>query len=568
MKPLFKIYLCLFASLCFIAACDDSDEEGISGFTIDAQEFTLGATGGMESVKVASGTKWVAKVNQPWVKVMPANGVGSTNCEIVVDSTLSNDVRHAVVTFVPEGQSKQELKIHQTGYGKMIGLDKYEVEVASMANEDKRYFDISVTTNVKFKVDYPLMGSWVTTTKRNPDISLDYGARPRTIKMRFKWDMNTDPKERIASIKFLPVNEEDELEKEVALTIKQEASPEITDDRRGDSIAIVIASTKLRSMISWDTSERLDYWAGITVWERTDKGVTPEQIGRVRSVEFKMLNTKEELPAEIGKIKYLETLVVYGNTNTMLLPSPYRIGNALAGLKYLRNLTISALGITTISKTELESSRKDLITLDLSGNNFTTIPYDLTPANFPGLLNLSLTGNRRYSTITDLSTETRDNPGLCIDASSSTLKNLLKWKNLKSLSLSYNLIYGKLPTFINSYNGSPEYGVSTYTDEDIQQNDTLMSASEEVKAKLKTIPNILPNAEHFSINLNFLTGDDLPDWLLYHPRFARFDPFTLIYTQDSGKDKSGNIPGFKNEPSNLEWFYERYPKARPTLTDN
>mgnify|MGYP006910462112 FL=1 len=35
------------------------------------------------------------------------------------------------MTFVPEGQSKQELKIHQTGYGKMIGLDKYEVEVAS-----------------------------------------------------------------------------------------------------------------------------------------------------------------------------------------------------------------------------------------------------------------------------------------------------------------------------------------------------------------------------------------------------------------------------------------------------
>ena len=567
MKPLFNIYLCLFASLLFIAACNDSDEEGITGFTIDTQEVTLGATGGMEPIKVASGTKWVAKVDKPWVKVMPANGVGSTNCEIVVDSTLSNDVRHAVVTFVPEGQPKQELKIHQTGYGKMIGLDKYEVEVPNMGNADKRYFDISVTTNVEFKVDYPLIGSWVTTTKRNPDISLDYGARPRTIKMRFKWEMNTDPQERIASIKFLPVNEADELEKEVTLTVKQEAAPEITDDRRGDSIAIVIASTKLRSMTNWDASERLDYWLGVTVWEKTDKGVTPEQLGRVRSVEFRMLNTKEELPAEIGKIKYLETLVVYGNTNTMLLPSPYRIGNALAGLKYLRNLTISALGITTISKTELESSRKDLITLDLSGNNFTTIPYDLTPANFPGLLNLSLTGNRRYSTITDLSTETRDNPGLCIDASSSTLKNLLKWKNLKSLSLSYNLIYGKLPTFINSYNGSPEYGVSTYTDEDIQQNDTLMSASEEVKAKLKTIPNILPNAEHFSINLNFLTGDDLPDWLLYHPRFARFDPFTLIYTQDSGKDKSGNIPGFKNEPSNLEWFYERYPKARPTLTE-
>lgn len=564
MKPLFKIYLCLFTSLFFIAACNDSDEEGITGFTIDTQEVTLGATGGVEPVKVASGTKWVAKVDQPWVKVMPANGVGSTNCEVVIDSTLSNDVRHAVVTFVPEGQPRQELKIHQTGFGKMIGLDKYEVEVANMANEDKRYFDISVTTNVKFKVDYPI-GFWVTTNKKTPDVSLDYGARPRTLKMRFKWDMNTDPQERIASIKFLPVDAEDKLEKEVTLTVKQEAAPEITDDRRGDSIAIVIASTKLRSMTNWDASERLDYWLGVTVWERTDKGVTPEQIGRVRSVEFRMLNTKEELPVEIGKIKYLETLVIYGNTNTMLLPSPYRIGNALAELKYLKSLSINALGITTISKSELREPCKNLTTLDLSSNNFTQIPSDLTSINFPQLLNLSLTGNRRYNTITDLN-DPRENLGLSLDASSYAFKNLLKWEKLKSLTLSYNLIYGQLPTFVNSWTNKAE--VPTYTDADIQKNDTLMSANTEVKEKLKTIPKILPNAERFSINLNFLTGDDLPDWLLYHPRFALFNPFTLIYTQETGKDKSGNIPGFKNEPSNLEWFYERYPKAKPTLTDN
>lgn len=50
--------------------------------------------------------------------------------EIVVDSTLSNDIRDVCTGRM----SKQELKIHQTGYGKMIGLDKYEVEVASMAN--------------------------------------------------------------------------------------------------------------------------------------------------------------------------------------------------------------------------------------------------------------------------------------------------------------------------------------------------------------------------------------------------------------------------------------------------
>ena len=47
MKPLFKIYLYLFAGLLFIAACNDSDEEGITGFTIDTQEVTLGAIGGI-----------------------------------------------------------------------------------------------------------------------------------------------------------------------------------------------------------------------------------------------------------------------------------------------------------------------------------------------------------------------------------------------------------------------------------------------------------------------------------------------------------------------------------------
>lgn len=564
MKPLFKIVLCLFAGLYIATACDDSDDEGIVGFTIDTQEITLGAEGGIELVKVASGTKWVAKVNQPWVKVMPANGIGSTDCQIVIDTTLSNDVRNAMVTFVPEGQEKRQVEIHQTGYGKMIGLSEDNIEVANMAIADKRYFEISVTTNVKFKVDYP-RDSWVTTTTKTPDVTLDYGARPRTIKMRFDWNMNTDPEERIATISFLPQSEDDTLTKEVILTVKQEAAPEITDDRRGDSIAIVIASAKMRSMTTWDTSERLEYWKGVTVWEKTDKDVKPEMVGRVRSVEFKMLNTKEGLPLEIGKLTYLETLVVYGNTNTMLLPAPFTIGNALAELKYMKSLTIGAFGITTISKNELKEPCKTLEYLDLGGNNFISIPYDLTPLNYPQLTSLSLTGMRRYSTVTDLKNETRENVGLKISATS--LKNLLKWEKLKALALSYNLIYGELPTFVNSWDGKPEYGVSAYTDDDIQKNDTLMSASDEVKAKLKTIPRILPNVEYLSLNLNFLTGNDLPDWLLYHPRFARFNPFTLIYTQESGLDMNGNVPGFKDEPANLEWFYERYPKARPTISD-
>lgn len=561
MKPLFKIVICLFAALYITAACKDSDDEGISGFTIDTQEITLAAEGGTEIVNVASGTKWVAKVSEPWVKVIPANGIGTTECQVVIDTTLANKVRNAIVTFVPEGQERHQLEIHQTGYGKMIGLSEENVKVANMAIADKRFFEVSVTTNVRFDVNYD-RSSWVTTIKKTPDISFDNGARPRTIKMRFNWEMNPNAEERTVEIRFTPKDPE---AAEVVMTVTQEAAPEITPDRRGDSIALVIASAKMRSMVNWDTSERLEYWQGVTVWEKTDEGVTEEMIGRVRSAEFRMLNTKEGLPLEIGKITYLESLVIFGNTNIMLLPSDFKIGNALANLEHLKRLTIGGYGITTISKSELAKPSQTLEYLDLESNSFERIPYDLTPANYPKLESLSLNGMRRY-TIKDLNNESREHIGLKLRADDYSLKNLFKWEKLKALSLSYNLIYGKLPNFLNT-NGTPEYGVSVYTDADIQKNDTLSSASEEVKAKLKTVPKILPNVEYLSLNLNFLSGDDLPDWLLYHPRFARFDPFTLIYTQESGLDMDGNVPGFKNEPANLEWFYERYPKARPTIID-
>ena len=601
MKYIIKITLGLVLCAGFVTSCKDDDEPGIDGITVDKEEITIGAEGGTEKIAVSSNTQWVTRASEPWIAISPANGIGSAVCDLAIDSTLMNTARTAQIRFSADGRESKLVTVTQFGFGKQILVREPEVKILSSDTYNKRHFEAIISTNIAFKigsVDYFFAeeanmsdeekeevkgerSDWLTLPKdKDLEMDFDRGARPRTIKVDFRWGMNVAPYTRVAKINLVPVNSEDKLVDDngnkidaVVLTVTQEKAMKIEDNRAGDSLAIITINSKLQSMMSFDTSESMLNWDFVTLWESTDKeiksGELPaEAIGRVRSVEFRLLNTKEVLPVEIGKIKYLETLVIYGNTNTSLLPSPYRIGNALAELKYLKNLTISALGITTIDKNELKEPCKVLRTLDVSGNNFTSIPYDLTPTNYPELLNLSLTGNRRYSSITDLSTETRDNPGLRIDASSSSFKNLLKWEKLKSLSLSYNLIYGQLPTFINSYNGSLEYGVSAYTDEDILKNDTLMSASDEVKAKLKTIPKILPNAELFSINLNFLTGDDLPDWLLYHPRFARFDPFTLIYTQDSGKDMKGNIPGFKNEPSNLEWFYERYPKARPTLTDN
>lgn len=555
MKSFMKMALGLFAGMWIMTACNDSDDTDVTAFALGTKEITLGAEGGQERISIFACGKWVVKCDQPWVTVLPANGMGPAECEVRVDTTLTNDVRHAVVSFLPEGQAKQELQVHQTGYGKMIGLSRDSVAIENMGVYGKRFFEITVTSNIAFKVTVPAEASWL--KAEASELVLDYGARPRTVKVRFDWSMNTDPEVRKTAVVFEPENEGEELEQIAQLVVEQEAAPVIEDSRKGDSLALIIIGEKLRTLVSWTTTERMEYWNGVTLWEKGDKGVQPEMLGRVRSVSYRLMNTKEGLPKELGYLKYVETLSFYGNTNTMLLPDKFEMGEALAGLEYLKHLQIAAYGITGIEPlTELEKPRLILETLDLSNNNFTALPAAINKNNFPNLKSLSLNGMRRYSSLTDLR-ESAWNPNGGMRVPASSLTGFLRWEELEELRLSHNYIYGELPALAWD---------DKYTDADIAANDTLKSASPGNQALLKKIPRILPNIKVFSMNLNFLTGA-LPDWLLYHPRFARFNPFALICTQEDGYDPNGKVPGFTNEPVNLEYFYEFYPAAKPVKTE-
>lgn len=585
MKSLLKIAFSIVAGMCIFAACDDSDDNAVSGLSIDTEEITLGAEGGTEKVNVAAGTKWIAKVDQPWVQVMPANGIGSAECTIVVDTTLSNKVRHAAITFMPEGAAAQKLEVHQTGYGKMIGISKEEVEIPNMEALDKRVFYLSVTANVPFRIQYEEEAEEGNTFALNAaaktwiqnDIyeqNLTAGARPRTTKVRFTWNMNTDPQKRNMKVKFLPLNEEDKEQTQTAeLLVKQEAAPEIKDTREGDSIALIIIREKVRSMTSWDTSEKLDYWTGIKLWEKKDPEVKakPELLGRVRSAEFRMLATKESLPSEVAKLTYVESLTFYGNENTMLLYD-LELGSSVCNLEYLKNLTVAAYGISKLP--DEFKNLKSLETLDLGSNNFEEIPEVLTPENFPKLKSLGFTNMQRYSAVTNLQTDTREHLGLVINLNSSYDKNtaafkkLLKWNNLERLSLTGNLIYGQLPDMKN---------VPCYTLNDVRESalgDTLKVAwggdkgFEDVTGEngiLAKTPRVLPHTKVFAINLNFLSGT-VPDWITNHPYYSKWDPFTFIYIQEDGRiDKTGKVVGFDSDaiPANLEKYYQWYPMRRP-----
>ena len=230
MKYLVKIALGLFVYMAVVASCKDDDDSGITGFSIDKEDITMGADGGKDKLIVSSGGEWAASASEPWVNISPANGSGVTECTVSIDSTLINGMRKAEIRFIPRGQAPCVMTVHQTGYGKMIYIEKPDVEIKASDNYDKRYFDVTVTTNVAFKMntkyDVEPQKKWLTLPK-DPTVDLDRGSRPRTTKIRVEWMMNPDFDIRTAQIHFTPQNADDKLEQPAVVTVTQKASPRI-----------------------------------------------------------------------------------------------------------------------------------------------------------------------------------------------------------------------------------------------------------------------------------------------------------------------------------------------------
>jgi hypothetical protein len=226
----------------------------------------------------------------------------------------------------------------------------------------------------------------------------------------------------------------------------------------------------------------------------------------------------------------------------------------VATLDFLKDLRISAFGLVSLPDNFAELG-DTLETLDLNSNNFNAIPEVITRENFPKLRVLNLATNRRASIMDLRDRNSADENGIGIYSNMDTddaVKRLFLWEELEELSLSYNYIEGKLPTFPVG-----EDGVRAYTHEDVAAHgDTLNWAVE------NKLPRILPNMRALRINLNFMSGS-LPDWLLYHPRLMEWAAEILIYPQqEQGVDSNGVYVGFDNIPTSTEYYFQRYPLYR------
>ena len=551
-QPMRRIYTAIAAIVMLCAACTE-DRTTITGFDADLNTIEAEAAGGQYSVVIRSDREWTAVTDVPWVMVSPANGRGEVRCYVKIDSTLVNEPRTSNIRFSADGELLQTMSITQKGYGRNITPCDSVVEIAASASRTKRHIDLAVSANVEFTVatEYDSDAEWLDIEDHT--LTLDRGARPRTTHIGVNWKMNSEPQERVAVLHLAAANGEP-LDSPVTITLRQQAAPLIEDNRQGDSLAVVTIYEKMEcwSEGAISTTEGMHRWDCVRLWEASDRALpSPDAVGRVRDLDLSYFNTDEGIPAEIKHLKYLETLSLYGNVNTML--KSIDMGEEVCTLQHLKALRIAAFGLVSLPANFADLG-DTLEELDLNSNNFTSIPEVLTADNFPKLVSLDMTSNRR-SAINDLrkATDSDEGIGIHIDMNNDTqIRRLLLWDNLEELSLSFNYIEGSLPDFKVG-----EEGVRAYTMDDFKERgDSLNWAVESGLAR------VLPNAKVLRLNLNFMSGK-LPDWLLYHPRLMEWSAQSLIYTQQNdGIDSRGVRAGFDNEPTSAEYYFEKYPLLR------
>jgi hypothetical protein len=532
-----------FASLAF---CSCSDDKTDGGATLDTNVIEVGATGGVEQVKVNIADRWIASTDNPWITVSPANGVGSVVCEFKIDSALNVEARHGIVRLQNlTTRETHEVKVNQAGFPYTIEVDDNTFDVESYKVADKRFFDVKVRSNVEFDVEIPSDAKWL----KHDDykLVLNRGVRPREVNVRFRWDINTASENRLAEVRFVP-RKSVELSHSDVLSIKQEAAEQIIPDTRsGDSIALLAIARNLNVMVQWDSAQPMTMWNNVVLWDESMDGCTPQNMGRVKYAEFTLFSTSEPLPFEVRYLTAAEELKFFGNANTFL--KNLELGDDISNLTQLRRLTIGSYGL--VSLPDSFKKLKNLEFLDLCSNNFQTVPRIINKQNFPKLRSLVLNANQR-STVYDLSNTTKQNIGGFIDEPGFPV-DLIKWE-LDTLVLSVNYLQGELPDF------EDDDSVPVYTQEDIDQADTLpqMLADRRIK-------KVMPKTKRFAINFNRLTGN-IPDWLMYHPALDWWIPYSLVFNQE-GKTQKGGMAGFDNVPPSLNYYYDIYTeKERKEIT--
>lgn len=528
-RSLYSSLACALAAASLLCSCVEKTPATVFGISTSSIEAY--AEGGKFNVNIDSPDAWTAITDNPWISVSPANGPLSANCTVSIDSTVLSTPREGLLRFKNRNSGEnKDIRIYQDGYGYNISVLSDPVEVNHYANVEKRSFDIKVRTNVPFEIQLPASAAkWL--EYELPAFDLDRGARPREYTVKFKWGINSVNLERIADVNFVSTASYAPQAKAV-LSVKQKAAPEIKIGHEGDSIVVLSIARNLGMMQQMVAAEAMENWDNVLMWEPTDKDYTPEKKGRVKAAAFTLFSTTEEIPFEVQYLTEAEELIFFSNSNSFLYSLD--LGESICKLDKLKRLRVSAYGITTLP--EAMKNLRNLEELDLSCNNFASLPDVLCPENFPKLHTLMLNTCQK-SYVLDLSNTIQQELG---GFKGEFPRRLLEWEQLDTLRLSVNYIEGLVPDM-------EDYPVK-YTEQDCKDLN--------LPPAMIGTPKVLPKAKFFAINLNRMHGE-LPFWILYHPNLTDWDPYSLCYPQE-GRDHNGTVAGFSNVPANMDYYWSFY----------
>lgn len=190
-------------------------------------------------------------------------------------------------------------------------------------------------------------------------------------------------------------------------------------------------------------------------------------------------------------------------------------------------------GVSSLPKEMANMS--SLEELDLNGNCILRLETikDVLLGLKGHLKYLDLGGNRISGSVMNLSADIPKDKTLETIGLGGDLSNygwlFEEMSELESLTLSYNYFYGSIPDLDNVKDG------------------------------------ILPKAKFVALNLNRLTGK-VPNWILYHPYLACWNPFLLTFNQE-GYDNKNTMAGFSNAPTKFTDFPEEYNRTCPEDED-
>lgn len=533
------------AALALVASCDDDDDKAVSGFVVEQEEVQFPNDGGTIEIKVATDQTWTAETKNDWCMVSPATGVGNGICIIKADSSYLYKERIGRIIFYSDKGDVAEVQVKQFGYEPSISFEKTELTIPSYASPEEAYVDVEAIANVPFEVIIPEEAkTWLSydNDKNEPYKYTPSTTIPRKQKFRFKFKTYTDfMEDRITELQFKQtakaVNRAEGESTLITKTVKitQEKAQMIIPSREGDSLAVLTIARTMNANLNAVTSRPITHWSDVLVEERTYDyynpvtGYTKKDTTELRVVGFSlsMMDTEETIPYQIQYLTELETFAAISNINGYR--KSIALGPEITTLKKLRSISFMGFGISSLPA-EM-ANMKSLEELDLNGNTILDLNTikDVLLGLKDNLKYLDLGGNRVAISVIDLSKDIPKNHTLQSIGMGGDLSNydwlFREMSALENLSLSYNYFYGSIPALDNVRDG------------------------------------VLPKMRKLTMNLNRLTGK-VPDWILYHPYLACWNPFLLLFNQE-GYDNKGAVAVFSNAPTKFSELPEEYNRTCP-----